>query len=113
MSLFDWFADRRKTAPAVRNAQDVNEEDGLWSKCPECGLVVYRKDLAANASVCSGCGYHHRIFSEERIRLIADGGLVLIEGSLVVGPGAERGLVRAPRSSLIAAWTVTESESSR
>ncbi|MFM8968429.1 MAG: acetyl-CoA carboxylase, carboxyltransferase subunit beta [Vulcanococcus sp.] len=74
MSLFDWFADRRKTAPAVRNAQDLNEEDGLWSKCPECGLVVYRKDLAANASVCSGCGYHHRIFSEERIRLIADEG---------------------------------------
>jgi acetyl-CoA carboxylase carboxyl transferase subunit beta len=36
--------------------------------------VVYRKDLAANASVCSGCGYHHRIFSEERIRLIADEG---------------------------------------
>jgi acetyl-CoA carboxylase carboxyl transferase subunit beta len=74
MSLFDWFADRRKTAPAVRNPQEVNEEDGLWSKCPECGLVVYRKDLAANASVCSGCGHHHRIFSEERIRLIADEG---------------------------------------
>ena len=74
MSLFDWFADRRKTAPAVRNAQEVNEDDGLWSKCPECGLVVYRKDLAANASVCSGCGYHHRIFSEERIRLIVDEG---------------------------------------
>ena len=74
MSLFDWFADRRKTAPVVRNAQEVNEEDGLWSKCPECGLVVYRKDLAANASVCSGCGYHHRIFSEERIALIADPG---------------------------------------
>jgi acetyl-CoA carboxylase carboxyl transferase subunit beta len=72
MSLFDWFADRRKTAPTVRNAQEVNEDDGLWSKCPECGLVVYRKDLLANASVCKGCGHHHRIDSEERIRLIAD-----------------------------------------
>lgn len=74
MSLFDWFADRRKTAPAVRNAQEVSEDDGLWSKCPECGLVMYRKDLVANASVCTGCGHHHRIFSEERIRLIADEG---------------------------------------
>jgi acetyl-CoA carboxylase carboxyl transferase subunit beta len=72
MSLFDWFADRRKTAPAVRNPQEMEEGDGLWSKCPECGLVVYRKDLVANASVCKGCGYHHRIDSEERIRLIAD-----------------------------------------
>jgi acetyl-CoA carboxylase carboxyl transferase subunit beta len=36
--------------------------------------VVYRKDLVANASVCKGCGYHHRIDSDERIRLIADAG---------------------------------------
>jgi acetyl-CoA carboxylase carboxyl transferase subunit beta len=74
MSLFDWFADRRKTAPVVRATQELDESDGLWSKCPDCGLVVYRKDLIANASVCKGCGYHHRIDSDERIRLIADPG---------------------------------------
>ncbi len=74
MSLFDWFADRRKATPVVRATQEVEEGDGLWSKCPECGLVVYRKDLIANASVCTGCGHHHRIDSEARIRLIADEG---------------------------------------
>ena len=74
MSLFDWFADRRKNAPVVRTPQGVVEGDGLWSKCPECSLVVYRKDLVANASVCSGCGYHHRIDAEERIRLLVDEG---------------------------------------
>ena len=76
MSLFDWFADRRKTAPVVRSSQgpDPEEGDGLWSKCPECDLVVYRKDLVAHAHVCKGCGHHHRIDSEERIRLIADEG---------------------------------------
>ena len=76
MSLFDWFADRRKNAPVVRHSQgpDAEEGDGLWSKCPECAQVVYRKDLIANASVCKGCGYHHRIDSDERIRLIADPG---------------------------------------
>jgi acetyl-CoA carboxylase carboxyl transferase subunit beta len=36
--------------------------------------VVYRKDLVAHAHVCKGCGHHHRIDSEERIRLIADEG---------------------------------------
>ena len=55
MSLFDWFADRQKNAPTVRVTQEPEEGDGLWSKCPECGLVVYRKDLVANASVCKGC----------------------------------------------------------
>jgi acetyl-CoA carboxylase carboxyl transferase subunit beta len=74
MSLFDWFADRQKNAPVLRATQEPEEGDGLWSKCPDCALVVYRKDLVANASVCKGCGYHHRIDSDERIRLIADGG---------------------------------------
>jgi acetyl-CoA carboxylase carboxyl transferase subunit beta len=76
MSLFDWFADRRKNAPAVRpnQAPESDEGDGLWSKCPECGEVVYRKDLIANASVCKACGYHNRIDSAERIRLLADEG---------------------------------------
>jgi acetyl-CoA carboxylase carboxyl transferase subunit beta len=74
MSLFDWFADRQKNAPTLRISQDVEEGDGLWSKCPECALVVYRKDLVANASVCKGCGHHNRIDSEERIALIADPG---------------------------------------
>jgi acetyl-CoA carboxylase carboxyl transferase subunit beta len=76
MSLFDWFADRRKNAPVVRASQgpEPDEGDGLWSKCPECGLVVYRKDLAANAYVCKGCGHHQRIHSDERIQLLADAG---------------------------------------
>ena len=74
MSLFDWFADRQKNAPTVRVTQEPEEGDGLWSKCPECGLVVYRKDLVANASVCKGCGHHNRIDSAERIALIADPG---------------------------------------
>ena len=63
MSLFDWFADRQKNAPTVRVTQEPEEGDGLWSKCPECSLVVYRKDLVANASVCKGCGHHNRIDS--------------------------------------------------
>ena len=76
MSLFDWFADRRKNAPAVRpnQASESDDGDGLWSKCPECGEVAYRKDLIANASVCKACGYHNRIDSAERIRLLADEG---------------------------------------
>ena len=76
MSLFDWFADRRKNAPVVRTSKgpEPDEGDGLWSKCPECGQVVYRKDLLANASVCASCGHHNRIDSAERIRQIVDEG---------------------------------------
>ena len=51
VSLFDWFADRRKGQSVVKVTQEPEEGDGLWSKCPECSQVVYRKDLLANASV--------------------------------------------------------------
>ncbi len=72
MSLFDWFADRRKDQFVGKVHQEPDEGDGLWNKCAECSQVVYRKDLLANASVCSSCGYHNRINSDERIALIAD-----------------------------------------
>ena len=72
MSLFDWFADRRKGQSIGKVIQEPDEGDGLWSKCPECSQVVYSKDLKANASVCNGCGHHHRIDSTARIALISD-----------------------------------------
>ena len=74
MSLFDWFADRRKGQFVGKVSQEIDDTDGLWGKCPECSQVVYRKDLIANASVCSNCGYHNRINSDERIKLIVDSG---------------------------------------
>ena len=74
MSLFDWFADRRKGQYVGKVSQETDESDGLWGKCPECAQVVYRKDLIENASVCSNCGHHNRIDSAERIKLIADPG---------------------------------------
>ncbi len=72
MSLFDWFADRRKGQFVGKVTQESEESDGLWEKCSECGQVVYRKDLIDNCSVCSNCSHHNRIDSEERIRLISD-----------------------------------------
>ena len=74
MSLFDWFAARRKDQFVGKVIQETEESDGLWGKCPECGQVVYRKDLLTNANVCSNCGHHNRINSEERIKLLVDKG---------------------------------------
>ncbi len=74
MSLFDWFADRRKGQYVGKVTQESDESDALWGKCPECGQVEYRKDLIENANVCSNCGHHNRIDSEERIKLIVDTG---------------------------------------
>jgi len=72
MSLFDWFANRRKSGPISEDRQEREIADGLWTKCEHCDVLTYTKDLRLNQWVCSECGHHHRIFSDERIRQLID-----------------------------------------
>lgn len=74
MSLFDWFANRRKAGAISQNQQEREIADGLWSKCPSCGVLTYTKDLRANLMVCPECKHHNRIFSDERIQQMIDPG---------------------------------------
>lgn len=46
--------------------------EGLWSKCPSCQTVLYKKDLEDNAEVCPKCAYHSRIGARARIALLLD-----------------------------------------
>lgn len=71
-SLFDWFADLRKTEPPIQKQQEREIADGLWSKCQACGSVAYTKDLKANQLVCPECGHHARVDSDERIKQLID-----------------------------------------
>jgi acetyl-CoA carboxylase carboxyl transferase subunit beta len=49
-----------------------NVPEGLWSKCPSCGAVLYATDLEKNANVCPKCGHHNRISARERLDLLLD-----------------------------------------
>jgi acetyl-CoA carboxylase carboxyl transferase subunit beta len=72
MSLFDWFANRRKSSPISKERQEREIADGLWSKCPSCGVLTYTKDLRANQMVCPECDHHIRIFSDQRVQQLID-----------------------------------------
>ncbi|NET38373.1 MAG: acetyl-CoA carboxylase carboxyltransferase subunit beta [Cyanothece sp. SIO1E1] len=72
MSLFDWFANRRKSGPISKDRQEREIADGLWTKCEKCGVLTYTKDLRANLMVCPECNHHTRIFSDERIQQLMD-----------------------------------------
>lgn len=71
-SLFDWFANLRKTEPSVQKQQEREIADGLWTKCNSCASVAYTKDLQANQLVCPECNYHNRVDSDERIKQLTD-----------------------------------------
>ncbi len=72
MSLFDWFANRKKTTSAIPQQQEREIADGLWTKCPQCGVLSYTKDLQGNCMVCLECDHHIRVDSEERIKQLID-----------------------------------------
>jgi len=71
-SLFDWFANRRKSGSTSLERQEREIADGLWNKCSQCGVLAYTKDLRANQMVCVECGHHNRVDSDERIRQLID-----------------------------------------
>jgi acetyl-CoA carboxylase carboxyl transferase subunit beta len=72
MSLFDWFANRRKSESHVESRQEREIADGLWTKCEACGVLAYTKDLQANQMVCLECDHHLRVDSDERIQQLID-----------------------------------------
>jgi acetyl-CoA carboxylase carboxyl transferase subunit beta len=51
----------------------INTE-GLWTKCPVSGEIVFNKDLEANLMVVPKSGYHFPIGCRERIKSMLDEG---------------------------------------
>jgi acetyl-CoA carboxylase carboxyl transferase subunit beta len=60
------------TVKAEKAKRDIPE--GLWHKCPECGEIIYNKELEKNQKVCGKCNYHFRMGANERIAAIIDEG---------------------------------------
>jgi len=63
---------RKKSIPA-----------GLWTKCTECGTVIFNKTLLENLNVCPKCNYHFIIGAQERVlQLLDEGSFVEIASTL-------------------------------
>jgi len=72
-----------KLPQKIKRAVGVDKKtvpEGLWSKCPACQSVLYRKDLEDNAEVCPKCSYHNRIGARARLAQLLDA-----EGQFEIG----------------------------
>lgn len=49
--------------------------DNLWTKCPECGTMLFHRELKENQQVCGECGHHMLISPRERFEHLFDGGI--------------------------------------
>jgi acetyl-CoA carboxylase carboxyl transferase subunit beta len=63
----------RKTKEGLKPQQRRRElPDGLWSKCEECGEILYHKELERNLWTCGKCQYHFRISARSYIKILLD-----------------------------------------
>jgi acetyl-CoA carboxylase carboxyl transferase subunit beta len=48
------------------------EKETLWIKCPECGEILYARELEKNLNVCRKCSHHFRLSAPERLAITLD-----------------------------------------
>lgn len=58
----------------VKVAKRKEIPDGLWTKCEDCGEIIYNKALEENMKVCPKCNYHFVLSAQERLAMLLDAG---------------------------------------
>ncbi len=51
-----------------------DQPDNLWEKCPNCGQMIFHREVEANLRVCTHCGHHMRIGWKRRLEMLFDEG---------------------------------------
>jgi acetyl-CoA carboxylase carboxyl transferase subunit beta len=49
--------------------------ENLWSKCDDCGTMLFHRELSDNLNVCTSCGNHMAITPRARFAGLFDGGV--------------------------------------
>ncbi|RUS58970.1 acetyl-CoA carboxylase carboxyltransferase subunit beta [Pseudorhodobacter sp. E13] len=63
----------RPTINSLFSRREVPEN--LWTKCPECGTMLFHRELKDNQNVCTSCDHHMAITPRERFAALFDGGI--------------------------------------
>ena len=58
---------------AIFSKKDTPEN--LWQKCPNCGMMLFHREVKDALCVCNGCGHHMHIPPKERLLNLFDGGI--------------------------------------
>src|SRR5882672_3138544 len=64
------FVKKPKLGGSKSKKREIPE--GLWTKCPKCGTMIYDKELDENLKVCPKCSHHFPIGARERIHSLVE-----------------------------------------
>ena len=65
-----WFKRSKDNIASDTQKRDV--PDGTWIKCPECSEMMHKMQWESNMYLCTKCGHHFRIGSEEYFKILLD-----------------------------------------
>ncbi|MBE6451969.1 MAG: acetyl-CoA carboxylase carboxyltransferase subunit beta [Alphaproteobacteria bacterium] len=68
----NWLSDFVRPKIKKLNAKEI--ADNLWTKCPQCGQMLFTKELEKNDFVCSSCDHHLRLPVLKRFASLFDNG---------------------------------------
>ncbi|MEE8350249.1 MAG: acetyl-CoA carboxylase, carboxyltransferase subunit beta, partial [Acidobacteriota bacterium] len=69
-----WF---KRDKPAVQTPAEEERRvktEGLFTKCPDCNNVLWKKELKDLLYVCPKCSYHFKITAHQRLKALMDSG---------------------------------------
>src|SRR5688572_615163 len=69
-----WFARSKDKIDTADKRETDNMPDGMWTKCPDCKEILYKKQLEDNLFTCPKCEKHFRIGSKEYFDILFDEG---------------------------------------
>lgn len=67
-----WFDKLLPSRIRIEGGNKKAVPEGLWSKCPGCGAILYRAEMERNQDVCPKCDHHNRINARRRLDLFLD-----------------------------------------
>lgn len=68
----NWLTDFVR--PKVKKISTKEIADNLWTKCPNCGQMLFSKELKKSSYVCTKCGHHLRLYIDKRMKMLFDNG---------------------------------------
>ena len=58
--------------PKIKKTTAKGIAENLWTKCPECGQMLFNKELEKDYFICSFCGHHLRLPIKLRLDMLFD-----------------------------------------
>lgn len=67
----NWLSDFVR--PKIKKITTKEIADNLWTKCPQCGQMLFTKELEKNNFICTSCDHHLRLPLNKRFDMLFDG----------------------------------------